>query len=611
MAYLSFMNNMIIHNQYALGLGRARTRCSSLPQGCPFSMRFLALAMLPWHKRCQMMKTIPRSLADDLLTHAAGRHCVLKATKALLFTNLYLMQIGAEAAVEKTWAYGSDAEIRKMCKIIWYGQCPSTQITTRLQARDIGGHLDTTHHGHNKTGTDRIESVIQDIRSHANIPSHPHSRYRIVIAKYLPAALYAISTSPENIRSVNRLLSAIADFLLGKKPHTDRKTRSTILAMYTCDTCPHTTCDPWHYILRQRCMDFRRCVFISPRVKDKLVENLAIYIKEGLPGTKSLDESHIYGPMPYLHSGTRNAWRNKRPCGPVSVLLQTLAGFTCYLDTHAVLHSPYAPAVSLLQSPLHTVQRSIYLICEGSVFQTMGVSRQNFKHQTSIDREATMHLINHPIITPLTETEILAEHDIKEPYTKKLLAIHRTARADCVAASLPADYKQPKSKLVQHDVGPWLMSALVDGNFNCNRAYKSKYIASPACLLCGAPDGNAEHITCFCPNTQAARIADPRLFGKYVKNITDVPVALRTHGIAPALAADFFGPFWDKKLTDPAPNDVTSYGRCNPTKISNKYVMLYTASQEPEYRERLLRQRRTDFFAFVTPETDISAQTSS
>ena len=126
-------------------------------------MRFLALVMLPWHKRCQMMKTIPRSLADDLLTHAEGRHCVLKATKAVLLTNLYLMQIRAEAAVEKTWAYGSDAEIRNVCKLIWYGQCPTIKITTSLQARDIGGHLDTTHHCHNKIGTDRIEGVIQDL----------------------------------------------------------------------------------------------------------------------------------------------------------------------------------------------------------------------------------------------------------------------------------------------------------------------------------------------------------------------------------------------------------------------------------------------------------------
>ena len=34
-AYLSYMNNLIIHNQYALGFGRARCRYTILPQGCP------------------------------------------------------------------------------------------------------------------------------------------------------------------------------------------------------------------------------------------------------------------------------------------------------------------------------------------------------------------------------------------------------------------------------------------------------------------------------------------------------------------------------------------------------------------------------------------------
>jgi hypothetical protein len=259
------------------------------------------------------MNVVPRSLADDLLTHAEGRHCVLRSTKALLFTNQYLMQIGAEAGVDKTFAYGSDVDIRKICKLIWYGQCREKTIKVKLQVRDIGGHLDTTRHFHNKTGTDRIEMVIADIRAHANIPSHPHSRYCIVICKYLPAALYAISTSPENVRSVNRLMAAIADFLLGNNPIVDRKTRSTILAMYACGNSPLTTCDPWHYILRQRCLDFRRCLVISPRIKHHLMDNLALYCSQSLPGTVPPTKAAFLSQCPTFKKALARPGGNRDP----------------------------------------------------------------------------------------------------------------------------------------------------------------------------------------------------------------------------------------------------------------------------------------------------------
>ena len=40
--YLAYMNNIHIHNVYAIGLGTPRRRVSSLPKGCSFSLRFLA-----------------------------------------------------------------------------------------------------------------------------------------------------------------------------------------------------------------------------------------------------------------------------------------------------------------------------------------------------------------------------------------------------------------------------------------------------------------------------------------------------------------------------------------------------------------------------------------
>ena len=100
--------------------------------------------------------------------------------------------------------------------------------------------------------------------------------------------------------------------------------------------------------------------------------------------------------MPYLKTGSVALWRHSsRPKGPVAILVQTIAAFTCDLDDEATLISPYAPPVNLILSPIHTIQRTLYIICESCVFDVLGLSRKNFIGQRNVDRQVTMHLINH------------------------------------------------------------------------------------------------------------------------------------------------------------------------------------------------------------------------
>ena len=101
-AYLVFNNNLRIHNQYLLGLGKTRQRNSTLLQGCPFSMNLLSMMMTPWCKQVEAHGGIPRVLADDLCTFYTGNDSTIEAFNGFLRTNEYLVHTGGLAKVPKT-----------------------------------------------------------------------------------------------------------------------------------------------------------------------------------------------------------------------------------------------------------------------------------------------------------------------------------------------------------------------------------------------------------------------------------------------------------------------------------------------------------------------------
>ena len=74
-AYERFQENITIRNSVAGGLGQTYTKRTSIPQGDPFSMMFVALVMRPWILEMRNLGAQGRVLADDILVKARGwRH---------------------------------------------------------------------------------------------------------------------------------------------------------------------------------------------------------------------------------------------------------------------------------------------------------------------------------------------------------------------------------------------------------------------------------------------------------------------------------------------------------------------------------------------------------
>ena len=196
--YLSYMNNLIIHNQYARGLGRARSRYTSLPQGCPFSMRFLALMMEPWHQQIKLYEAVPRSLADDLLHYARGPNSTHISARAYLFTNEYIIHVGSKATISKTFAFGSHQISRNAHNKLWFAQQPNDEIKVPNETRDIGGHLDLIGNQTNTTVSKRMNSTTKNkISLNHCIAStcKVHCRYQQIFAEGVVRLLYCANES--------------------------------------------------------------------------------------------------------------------------------------------------------------------------------------------------------------------------------------------------------------------------------------------------------------------------------------------------------------------------------------------------------------------------------
>ena len=87
---MAFLTAITIYHDYSLGPGRPRNRPISIPQGCPYSLRFLAFIIAPWTVLMGVQVTNPRALSDDLTTVSTGHDACETTIAALVATYEFL-----------------------------------------------------------------------------------------------------------------------------------------------------------------------------------------------------------------------------------------------------------------------------------------------------------------------------------------------------------------------------------------------------------------------------------------------------------------------------------------------------------------------------------------
>ena len=150
-AYAAFLEDLMVHNVLAGGVGTPYRRKCGIPQGCPFSMAVVAMLMRPW---IIMMRTIPGVrcfiLADDLLIMAKGMHMIRAAADALNCTHEFLKDMGARVAADKSFNFATTKEAREWMENTWWDHLNDV-IPVVQDFRYVGAHLSTSQSCVSKT----------------------------------------------------------------------------------------------------------------------------------------------------------------------------------------------------------------------------------------------------------------------------------------------------------------------------------------------------------------------------------------------------------------------------------------------------------------------------
>ena len=101
LAYASHAENIRYVNSYPTGFGRIRRRTCSIAQGCPWSMRFLAICIHPWIQVATIAGTIPRALADDLMVFTTKAISHLQTIDAVQKTHDFILDLCVKVKVKK------------------------------------------------------------------------------------------------------------------------------------------------------------------------------------------------------------------------------------------------------------------------------------------------------------------------------------------------------------------------------------------------------------------------------------------------------------------------------------------------------------------------------
>ena len=104
-AYKRFQETLVVRNAVAGGLGKPYEKVTSIPQGCPFSMAIVAFIMRRWIMMIRQKNVIPRVLADDILLMSTGGWPTGKFIEAFDATHMYLQDMGASLATEKSLTF--------------------------------------------------------------------------------------------------------------------------------------------------------------------------------------------------------------------------------------------------------------------------------------------------------------------------------------------------------------------------------------------------------------------------------------------------------------------------------------------------------------------------
>ena len=327
-AYFEYHAKVRLRFRLASGLGQAWTRDGGIPQGCPLGTMFIVALYLPWCRYLAAQVGVQLQLyADNLKCMSRDPELLLHAAR---FTTQYVRLVGQEPAPSKCVLSSTSREVRKDEKD-WVLSHEGDQWSVKFDARDLGGHLDTTFRGWSATLAARVRLVLARLVLIFALPLDFHGRVRVVRSMFIPAALHGIEASLLSSESLRKLRSAVCRVVWSR-----RQPFASVGAVFSLLDGP-SGCDPAFCVVWFRFRLLRRYLALWPAEVGR-VSHLLGMVGGGCPGHRPIHllsasaaeigfhwDSHalawirpglpllsnLAGPIQHFRAAVLGAWRDK------------------------------------------------------------------------------------------------------------------------------------------------------------------------------------------------------------------------------------------------------------------------------------------------------------
>ena len=476
-AWYRVMSSLRMYNVLAASVGEVYTRPMSIPQGCPLSMVFLAMVVRPMIELVKSAGGRPRSLADDLTVAAFGHGHWGTVKRSCIQAHGYLVAAGSRIAQSKSFCFSTDRGVRQAMRAYQWPHIGKVAVV--MTARDLGAQLSfgailfpgITHV--------RIAKAIAVLKVIGSIPSGTGTALKMVNTKALPLALFGCEASPIGVDSGSRLLTAVKSALgIG--------CQQTANAAMLCASLGSRNPDPRLHILLRRAKLFRK-LWHDPEYHHVMLAIVAMYYDRGHAGILLADDvpNVFESGLTPIPPAAYPACPETRACGPVSLLLTSLARIGVAVSLDLELYFERHAVVSLTLDPWHSVRHALELQFRDHALRTEAKGRASYEgNPLHVDWRATFRSIN---LQP-----------------------------------------GPRANLLRAVIAGGLWSSHLKG--------KAQMAADGACEFCGHAKGDIEHKFWSCPHFHKLRDeVTPLLAGM---DPTQLPALTRIHGLCPCVPAD-------------------------------------------------------------------------
>ena len=238
-------------------------------------MVFIVALYVPWCRYLSNQHGVTHQLdADNIKCTTTDGRSLLSAAK---YTDLYIRAVGQEASPRKCVLLSTSKATRKRMNN-WAILAGDKSWGTKLDVRDLGGHLNVTLRARAGTLSRRAASATSHVHMFGALPFGFLMLISLVRSKYLPARLHGAEGAAISCGSLDSFRTGIVRACWPKK--LPMANTHAVLGLWDAPDC----CDPALFIIWGRFGQMRRYLSYRPSEVPRVYRLLDLAAAAGGPG---------------------------------------------------------------------------------------------------------------------------------------------------------------------------------------------------------------------------------------------------------------------------------------------------------------------------------------